>query len=215
MTFKPRDVGVLKMEYGKLVKVYLGGEAEVRIYENVVEKIRRPKRYRHPKLDESLRRSRTRTEAKIIALARKHGVPTPIILDIEGDKIVMERIKGEPVKNVMGKEISREIGKMVARLHKAGIIHGDITPMNMILSDGRIYFLDFGLSFIEDRVEPKGVDLHVYFESLKASFDNWKELKEAFIEGYREEYEKADEVLERAKEIELRGRYIEKRLYGD
>ncbi len=200
------------MEYGKLIKVYLGGEAEVRIYENVVEKIRRPKRYRHPKLDESLRRSRTRTEAKIIALARKHGVPTPIILDIDGDKIVMERIKGEPVKNVMSKEISREIGRMVARLHKAGIIHGDITPMNMILSDGKIYFVDFGLSFIEDRVEPKGVDLHVYFESLKAGFDNWEELKEAFIEGYKEEYEKADEVLERAKEIELRGRYIEKRL---
>ena len=200
------------MEYGKLVKVYLGGEAEVRIYENVVEKIRRPKRYRHPKLDESLRRSRTRTEAKIIALARKHGVPTPIILDIDGDKIVMERIKGEPVKNVMSKEISREIGRMVARLHKAGIIHGDITPMNMILSDGKIYFVDFGLSFIEDRVEPKGVDLHVYFESLKAGFDNWEELKEAFIEGYKEEYEKAEEVLERAKEIELRGRYIEKRL---
>jgi len=200
------------VEYGKLIKVYLGGEAEVRIYENVVEKIRRPKRYRHPKLDESLRRSRTRTEAKIIALARKHGVPTPIILDIDGDKIVMERIKGEPVKNVMSREISREIGRMVARLHKAGIIHGDITPMNMILSDGKIYFVDFGLSFIEDRVEPKGVDLHVYFESLKAGFDNWEELKEAFIEGYREEYEKANEVLERAKEIELRGRYIEKRL---
>jgi len=200
------------VEYGKLIKVYLGGEAEVRIYENVVEKIRRPKRYRHPKLDESLRRSRTRTEAKIIALARKHGVPTPIILDIDGDKIVMERIKGEPVKNVMSKEISREIGRMVARLHKAGIIHGDITPMNMILSDGKIYFVDFGLSFIEDRVEPKGVDLHVYFESLKAGFDNWEELKEAFIEGYKEEYEKAEEVLERAKEIELRGRYIEKRL---
>ncbi len=200
------------MEYGELLRVYLGGEAEVRIYENVVEKIRKPKRYRHPKLDEMLRKSRTRTEAKIIALARRHGVPTPIILDVEGDKIVMERIKGEPVKNVMSPEISREIGRMVARLHRAGIIHGDITPMNMILSDGRIYFVDFGLSFIEDRVEPKGVDVHVYFESLKAGFDNWEELKEAFVEGYREEYDRADEVLERAREIELRGRYVERRI---
>ncbi len=200
------------IEYGRLVRVYLGGEAEVRIYENVVEKIRKPKRYRHPKLDEVLRRSRTRTEAKIISLARRHGVPTPIVLDVEGDKIVMERIKGEPVKNVMSPEISREIGRMVARLHKAGIIHGDITPMNMILSDGRIYFVDFGLSFIEDRVEPKGVDVHVYFESLKACFDDWEKLKEAFIEGYMEEYDKAEEVLERAKEIELRGRYVEKRM---
>ena len=190
------------MNYGKLEKIYLGGEAEVRIYENVVEKIRRPKRYRHPKLDEILRKSRTKTEAKIISLARRQGVPTPIILDIEGDKIVMERIKGKPVKEAMSPEISREIGRLVAKMHRVGIIHGDITPMNMILSDDRIYFVDFGLAFIEDRVEPKGVDLHVYFESLKASFDNWEELKKAFIEGYREEYEKAEEVLQRAEEIE-------------
>ncbi len=200
------------MEYGRLLRIYLGGEAEVRIYENVVEKIRKPKRYRHPKLDENLRRSRTRTEAKLISLARRHGVPTPIILDIEGDKIVMERIKGEPVKNVMNEEISREIGRMVAKMHKAGIIHGDVTPMNLILSDGKVYFVDFGLAFIDDSVEPKGVDLHVYFESLKASFENWKSLKKAFIEGYREEYDKAEEVLERAEEIELRGRYVEKRM---
>jgi len=200
------------LNYGKLERIYLGGEAEVRIYENVVEKIRRPKRYRHPKLDEILRKSRTKTEAKIISLARKQGVPTPIILNIEGDKIVMERIKGKPVKEIMSPEISREIGRLVAKMHKVGIIHGDITPMNMIFSDGRIYFVDFGLAFIEDRVEPKGVDLHVYFESLKASFDNWKELKEAFIEGYKEEYEKADEVLQRAEEIELRGRYIERKM---
>ncbi len=189
--------------------IYLGGEAEVRIYEDIVEKIRRPKRYRIPQLDEILRKSRTKTEAKIISLARRNGVPTPIILDIEGDKIVMERVKGEPVKNVMSPEISREIGRMVARLHGAGIIHGDITPMNLIFSGGRIYFIDFGLAFIEDRVEPKGVDLHVYFESLKASFDNWEELKQAFIEGYRE-YEKAEDVINRAKEIEERGRYVER-----
>jgi TP53 regulating kinase-like protein len=189
--------------------IYLGGEAEVRIYEDMVEKIRKPKRYRIPQLDEILRKSRTKTEAKIISMTRRNGVPTPIILDVEGDKIVMECIKGEPVKKVMSSEVSREIGRMVARMHGAGIIHGDITPMNMILSNDKIYFIDFGLAFIEDRIEPKGVDLHVYFESLKASFDDWKELKQAFIEGYSE-YERAEEVLKRAEEIEERGRYVER-----
>ncbi|WP_456327179.1 Kae1-associated kinase Bud32 [Archaeoglobus sp.] len=200
------------LNYGKLERIYLGGEAEVRIYENVVEKIRKPKRYRHPKLDEILRKSRTKTEAKIISLARRQGVPTPIILDVEGDKIVMERIKGKPVKEVMNEEISEEIGRLVAKMHKIGIIHGDVTPMNMILGNGKVYFVDFGLAFIEDRIEPKGVDLHVFFESLKASFDNWEKLKEAFIRGYREVYEKAEEVIKRAEEIELRGRYVERRM---
>jgi len=192
-----------------LEQVYLGGEAEVRIYEDVVEKVRKPKHYRIPQLDEILRKRRTKSEARIISMARRHGVPTPIILDVEGDKIVMERIKGQPVKHVMTPGISREIGRAVAKLHKAGIIHGDITPMNMIYSNGRIYFIDFGLAFIENRIEPKGVDVHVYFESLKASFDNWKELKQAFIEGYMD-HEKAKDVLKRAEEIAERGRYVER-----
>jgi TP53 regulating kinase-like protein len=196
------------MEMDKPV-IYLGGEAEVRIYKDRVEKIRKAKRYRIPQLDEILRKTRTKTEAKIISIARRSGVPTPIIMDVEGEKIVMERIAGKPVKNIMNSEISREIGRMVAKLHKAGIIHGDITPMNLILSDGKIFFVDFGLAFIEDRIEPKGVDVHVYFESLKASYDNWRELKQAFIEGYAE-YRKAEEVLKRTKEIEERGRYVER-----
>ncbi|MCS7143981.1 MAG: Kae1-associated kinase Bud32 [Archaeoglobaceae archaeon] len=189
--------------------IYLGGEAEVRIGDLVVKK-RKPKRYRLKEIDEALRIRRTRTEAKLISMARRIGVPTPIILDVEEDTIVMERIYGIPVKDCMSEEISREIGRLVAKLHSANIIHGDITPMNMILSGGKIYFVDFGLAFIDNRIEAKGVDLHVYFESLKAGFENWERLRDAFIEGYLE-FGK-EEVVKRAKEIEERGRYVERRL---
>lgn len=189
--------------------IYLGGEAEVIIGEVVVKK-RRPKRYRIREIDENLRLRRTRTEAKLISLARRIGVPTPIVLDVEGDTIVMERIYGTPVKDCMSEEISREIGRLVAKLHNANIVHGDITPMNMILSEGKIYFVDFGLAFVDNRVEAKGVDVHVYFESLKAGFENWESLRKAFVEGYLE-FGK-EEVIKRAEEIEERGRYVERRL---
>ncbi|MCC6026982.1 MAG: Kae1-associated kinase Bud32 [Archaeoglobi archaeon] len=189
--------------------IYLGGEAEVVIGEVVVKK-RRPKRYRIREIDEILRLRRTRTEAKLISLARRIGVPTPIVLDVEGDTIVMERIYGTPVKDCMSEEISREIGRLVAKLHNANIVHGDITPMNMILSEGKIYFVDFGLAFVDNRVEAKGVDVHVYFESLKAGFENWESLKKAFVEGYLELGK--EEVIKRAEEIEERGRYVERRL---
>ncbi len=192
-----------------MVRIYLGGEAEVKIHEDIVEKIRRPKRYRIEELDRILRRSRTRTEAKLISLARRNGVPTPLIHNVENDTITMENIKGEPLKNCMTPEMSREVGRMVARLHSKGIIHGDITPMNLIWHENQVYFIDFGLSFVEDRVEPKGVDIHVYFESLIATFDNWQDLRNAFIEGYRE-YEKAEEILARVHQIEERGRYVER-----
>lgn len=189
--------------------IYLGGEAEVIIGDVVVKK-RKVKRYRIREIDEMLRLRRTRTEAKLMSLARRVGVPTPIVLDIEDDTIIMERIHGVPVKECMSEEISREIGRLVAKLHNANIVHGDVTPMNMILSEGKIYFLDFGLAFIDSRVEAKGVDVHVYFESLKAGFEDWERLKKAFIEGYLELGK--EDVIKRAEEIEERGRYIEKKM---
>ena len=190
-----------------MVDLFLGGEAEVRIYEDRVEKVRVPKRYRVRELDEIIRRRRTITEARILSAARRAGVATPIVLDVDGDRIVMERIRGTPVKSAMSVEVCREIGRAVARLHSAGIVHGDITPMNMILSGGRIYFVDFGLAFHDERLEAKGVDIHVFYESLKAEFDDWSELWRAFLEGYRE-YERFEDVMERFREIELRGRYV-------
>ncbi|MBE8539480.1 Kae1-associated kinase Bud32 [Geoglobus acetivorans] len=191
------------------MKVYRGGEAEVRIYDDRVEKVRVPKRYRVRELDESIRKRRTITEARIISSARRAGVPTPIILDVEGNKIVMEKIDGLPAKFAMNEDLCRMVGKCVARLHSAGIIHGDLTPMNLILKGERVYFIDFGLSFYDERLEAKGVDIHVFHEALKAEFDEWKKLWDAFLEGYRD-YEKFDLVLERFEEIQLRGRYVEK-----
>jgi len=191
------------------VEVYLGGEARVEIREDVVIKTRIPKRYRIRELDEELRRKRTRIEAKIISMARRAGVPTPIVLDVDGDSIIMERVKGRTVKEVMSREISREVGRYLAKLHRAGIIHGDVTPLNLIVSEGKIYFVDFGLAFFDNRVEPMGVDIHVYFESLKASFEDWESLKDAFIEGYLAEGGSI-EAIARAKEIEERGRYVER-----
>jgi TP53 regulating kinase-like protein len=186
---------------------HLGGEAEVSIGDVVVKK-RKPKRYRLKEIDEMLRIKRTRAEARLISMARRVGVPTPIILDVEDDTIVMERIYGIPVKECMSEEISREIGRLVAKLHSANIIHGDITPMNLIHTNGRIYFVDFGLAFVDSRIEAKGVDVHVYFEALKAGFENWENLRDAFVQGYLEFG--SEEVLRRAKEIEERGRYVER-----
>ncbi len=192
-----------------MVKTVLGGEAEVKIHETFVEKERISKRYRIRELDDRLRKKRTTSEAKIISAARRAGVPTPIILDVEDCKIVMERIDGEAVRNVINREIAVKIGKNVAKLHSAGIVHGDLTPMNMILKNDLVYFVDFGLAYYDERIEAKGIDIHVFYEALKADFDNWDELWDGFLKGYSR-YEKFDEVIDRFREIEMRGRYVEK-----
>ncbi|RUM34390.1 MAG: Kae1-associated kinase Bud32 [Archaeoglobus sp.] len=191
---------------GKLLRTYVGGEAIVKIYENVVEKARKRKRYRINKLDEILRKRRIKNEVRLMSAARRCGVPTPIVLDVEEDVIVMERIDGIPVREIMSEDICREIGRSLAKMHSVNIVHGDVTPMNMILKDEMIYFIDFGLAFVDTDIEPKGVDVHVFFEALKAYFGNWVRLKQAFIEGYIEVGDR--EVIKRAEEIAERGRYV-------
>jgi N6-L-threonylcarbamoyladenine synthase/protein kinase Bud32 len=180
----------------------------VEIGEEDVVKRRPSKRYRNPGLDQRLIMERTRAEARLIATARRAGVPTPVIRDITADTIVMERVAGEVLKYVTTPENVGLAGEAVGRLHGAGIVHGDLTTSNMIVRDGQCVLIDFGLASTSPEVEARGVDLHVFFQTLESTTENFDELKAAFIEGYAGAFPGADEVLSREHEVELRGRYL-------
>jgi TP53 regulating kinase-like protein len=187
-------------------------EAIVEIKGDFVYKRRVEKRYRVKEIDERIRKERTKSEAKIISEARRKGVPTPIIFDITDYEIVMERIMGDLAREVINEAISERIGEFVGILHKNGIIHSDLTTSNIIVGrDNIIYFIDFGLSFIESSTEARGVDVHVFFQSLGGTHESYEQLKESFIKGYRKTFTNASHVLKRVKEIEQRGRYVERK----
>ncbi len=187
-------------------------EAIVELKGDLVYKRRIEKRYRVREIDERIRRERTRSEAKIISEARRKGVPTPIIFDVHDYELVMERIEGDLVREVINEAISKRIGEFVGILHKNSIIHGDLTTSNIILGkDNVLYLIDFGLSFVESNIEAKGVDVHVFLQSLCGTHDAHEQLKEAFIKGYLSTFPNAAQVLRRVTEIEQRGRYIERK----
>jgi len=182
-------------------------EAIVDIRKDLVSKRRIPKDYRIKELDHRIRRERTKFEAKILKEARKLGVPTPIVLDCWRNTITMEYIVGVKLKDCISEEYCKQAGNLVGRLHRGGIIHGDLTTSNMIVSRDRLYLIDFGLSFYEQTVEARGVDIHVFFQTLRSTHEDYETLIEAFKSGYREQFDRADEVLGRVSEIERRGRY--------
>jgi TP53 regulating kinase-like protein len=186
-------------------------EAIVELTDNLVYKRRMEKRYRVKELDERIKKERTKSEAKIISEARRKGVPTPIIFDVHEYELVMERIEGDLAREVIDSAISERIGELVGVLHRNGIIHGDLTTSNIIVGKDTItYFIDFGLSFIESSTEARGVDVHVFFQSLRGTHELYEELKESFIQGYTKSFSHALPVLRRAEEIERRGRYVER-----
>lgn len=188
----------------------------------VMVKHRISKQYRVPELDTRLRDSRTALESKLISDAKRAGVPTPAIYEVDrvGMRLVMEFVEGDRVKDFLEdldpderRKLCELIGEQIARLHSAGIVHGDITTSNMIRApDGRIYFIDFGLGEYTPAVETRGVDLHLLKRTLQSShFRVAEESFAAVLDGYKREFgEKADEVIRRVKEIERRGRYVHK-----
>jgi TP53 regulating kinase-like protein len=211
-------------------KLLIKKGAEANLYladwhgKKVIMKKRLPKRYRLSKLDEQIRTYRTIHEPQLMHEAKKAGVPTPTIflVDVKNATIVMEFIKGKQVKQLLG-EVSEserqrlclEIGELIGKLHKYGTIHGDLTTSNMIQnSEGKIFFVDFGLGEKTEELEARGVDLHLMKRALQSiHFKYAEECFNAVIEGYSKvlDAETVKNALDKIREIERRGRYIAER----
>src|SRR3989304_4815556 len=55
-----------------------------------------------------------------------------------------------------------EIGRIVGVMHKNGIMHGDLTTSNFIVSNGKMFVLDFGLANKTKKPEDHAVDLRLF-----------------------------------------------------
>ncbi|OKY78229.1 MAG: tRNA A-37 threonylcarbamoyl transferase component Bud32 [Candidatus Methanohalarchaeum thermophilum] len=189
-----------------------GAEAEIYLEDDEIIKKRTRKRYRHPEVDRYIREKRTKKEAQITSEVRKVGVPTPIILDIKDFIIKFEYISGNKLKNVFHKlkeEDFKNIGKNIGKIHTKEVVHGDLTTSNILISDKEIYFIDFGLSAHEVHVESRGIDLHVLFQTIRSSHPSYENRIKDIVSGYQEEFKDSEKVLNRVKEIERRGRYVD------
>ncbi len=190
----------------------------------VISKVRIPKRYRPEALDRRIRSYRTVHEPQLMHEAKAAGVPTPLIyqVNVPEASITMQYIEGAQMKQYLNKATKAErkqlclrIGELVGKLHKEGLIHGDLTTSNMILSpEGKIFFVDFGLGEKNIEVEAKGVDLHLLKRALQSThFGFWEECFEAVLAGYNSILgdDLAEKVYLKISEIERRGRYVEER----
>ena len=205
---------------GHVEVVRRGAEAEIRrgLWKGrrVMVKSRVVKGYRHPGLDAGLRASRTRNEARLMQEARRLGVPTPIIydIDVQEAEMVLEEIEGERVKDALlraddeeADRICAEIGRLVALMHKAGMVHGDLTTSNMILKDGRIWFIDFSLGGRNAEFEEMGVDLHLLKEAFQSAHSERAHKFDVVLRSYSKHFPEAKKVVAKIKDIEERGRY--------
>ena len=187
-----------------------GAEAKIYLDEDKIIKERIPKKYRIKELDESIRKFRTRREAKILKKL-SDDVKHPGLIKMDDKKmfIEMEHIKGEKLRDIFDKNIrlAEEIGKKVAIMHNQDIIHGDLTTSNMIYDGNEIFFIDFGLGFFSIKYEDKAVDLHLLKQALESKHHKiFNEAVKLVFKGYKQKSKDYEEVMERLKKVESRGR---------
>jgi Kae1-associated kinase Bud32 len=185
-------------------------------------KSREPKRYRPKALDERLRRERTRTEARLLVEARRLGVRTPLVYDLDTERcrLILEQLPGPTLKAVL-EDTSlpaasvatavRAFGMALGRLHAGHVAHGDLTSSNVLYPDGPTgpaAFLDLSMGSRNAGVEELGIDLHLVEEDLKALSARAPSLTREFYAGYAEGNPAgAKDARTRAKAIRGRVRY--------
>ncbi|WP_336036136.1 bifunctional N(6)-L-threonylcarbamoyladenine synthase/serine/threonine protein kinase [Halobacterium yunchengense] len=191
--------------------VVQGAEATVRFEGDRVVKARLPKGYRHGALDARLRRDRTVLEARLTSDARRVGVPTPLVWDVDVPEatLVLQRVGDADLRDALGEARVRDVGRHLAAVHADGFVHGDPTTRNVRLSavggDDRTFLIDFGLGYYTDDVEDYAMDCHVFEQSLAGTADDPGPLVAAFEDAYRTAGDPG--VLEQLRAIEGRGRY--------
>ena len=173
--------------------------------EDAVIKARIPKNYRIAEIDNKIRKSRCKLEAKLLSDAKRAGVRTPVLYDVDLNEksILMEAIDGVMLKDVINDDLAYKTGLEISKLHSADIIHGDITSSNIMLRDDDLVFIDFGLGRYSDLEEDKAVDLLVLKKSLQ-SIDYEKALTyfDSVLKGYNN-----PKIIDKISDIEHRGRY--------
>ncbi|GAB7365769.1 hypothetical protein MBLNU230_g7104t1 [Neophaeotheca triangularis] len=191
-------------------------------------KIRPKKPWRHPVLDARLTRQRILAEARVLAKCQRESVPVPAVLALDWERgwMVEEWVGGGTVKAWIkgrggnGDEAGvagmlRAVGAVVARLHKAGVVHGDLTTSNMMLrgeavAEGQspeIVLIDFGLAMQSVSEEDRAVDLYVLERAFGSTHPKEEGLfAETVLAAYGEGYKGAQKVLRKLEDVRMRGR---------
>ncbi|KAE8354696.1 EKC/KEOPS complex subunit bud32 [Aspergillus coremiiformis] len=124
------------------------------------------------------------------------------------------RAEEEKVRGLM-----RGIGAVVGGLHRAGVIHGDLTTSNLILRsgvegerereremEGEVVLIDFGLAAQSSSEEDRAVDLYVLERAFGSTHPRCEMFFGEVLVGYRDSYKGAAVTLKRLQDVRMRGR---------
>lgn len=205
-------------------------------------KYRPPKPWRHPTLDARLTKHRILSEARTLARCRREGVRVPAVYAVDevAGWLMLEWVPGAPVRarinEALGsrtegieddealRDLMTRIGAAVGRMHKIGVVHGDLTTSNMMLSpkplnevdgepegqtgslDGEIVIIDLGLASGSVLHEDRAVDLYVLERAFGSTHPRAECIFSVVLDAYKSSFPQAPVVLKKLEDVRMRGR---------
>ncbi|KAK6216654.1 serine threonine-protein kinase bud32 [Colletotrichum tabaci] len=131
--------------------------------------------------------------------------------------------------------LMRRMGAAIGRMHKIGIVHGDLTTSNMMLRppkptsssattaaipptddaapsspssplDGDVFIIDFGLASQSNSDEDRAVDLYVLERAFGSTHPRAEVYFRDVLDAYRDSYKQAPVTLRKLEDVRMRGR---------
>lgn len=109
--------------------------------------------------------------------------------------------------------VMRMIGSEIAKMHRADVIHGDLTTSNMLLRRPnppkglQLVLIDFGLAYTSALVEDKAVDLYVLERAFASTHPASESLFASVLKAYEERMGRDWKAISRRlDDVRLRGR---------
>jgi Tol biopolymer transport system component len=118
--------------------------------------------------DDASRKARFEREAEVLAALSHPGIVTVYGVGEHKGRpyLAMELVRGKPIADVIGQKglpvaqmlrLGVELADAIAAAHKSGVIHRDLKPQNLMLTDdGRLKVLDFGLAKVDRAASAEG-----------------------------------------------------------
>ncbi|CEH15791.1 related to p53-related protein kinase [Ceraceosorus bombacis] len=135
---------------------------------------------------------------------------------------VLSDVASEALDEWTQSQVMILIGRQLALLHAADIIHGDLTTSNMIYVEaepgmlGRVVLIDFGLTSQSSSAEDRAVDLYVLERAFASTHAGSEHLFTQILDTYFTETDlirkgkgkglKSAEILRTLEKVRLRGR---------
>ena len=186
-----------------------GAEAQIeRVSKNILRKVRVSKGYRVSALDNKLRRFRNKREFKVLSKLYEAGVNCPKVFDINENEFffTFEYVCGDLLRDVLDHKLLSKAFSQIVKMHNCGVVHNDLTSLNMIVKSGRVFLIDFGLSNFSVRIEDRAVDLNLFFSCIRNEHSDFYKFKKELLDKYSRSVRNGERVVKRLFEIEKRGR---------